>query len=843
MSARPRTGKMAATHGECAARRATKSGSTRPARGGDRRGRVRGRAAAGRPLLRAAALALGLLFAATGPGPAQDLTLRAGEHAGFTRLTLPLPDDTGWQLGRAGTGYRLALKNAAAQVDLSRAFARIGRERVAALRPLDRTPDQGRGLAIDLACRCHMRAFEDATGLLVLDIRDGPPAPDSPFEAPLAADTGAGQAAPLRRHAADARAADGYDWVTAGARAGAHDGAREPHAPATTGPALPDLSAPTALQAPAAESATRMMIKRNFSRAADQGLTGLMAPDWGAAQPGPLRAAPRDPALPPQIKVETAIDRARRSWTAPLDDVLPSHADCPAPDALDVSAWGDEASGLASVSRLRARLLGEFDRPEPAMLSALVRGYLHLGFGAEARAALAAFPGVLDDAAMFDALAVLIDGDAPVPGAPFRTMADCDGPSALWALLAREAAEVGRPFNRSAVISAFSALPLHLRRHLGPRLTEQLLAAGALEAAEAVRAAIGRAEGGHGADLEMIAAEIDLAEGRRAAALDRLARLARGSSAHAPTALALYAETRLDNGERIGESIAEAIAAGAVTHRDTALGERLARLEVLALAAAGRFGDAFEARDRLTRRSASPAYEVTEGLHAILTAQADDIEFLARTFAETAWADGRFAEQTRLALAERLLELGFPQRARQALAPPEEISGYERRLHARAALALDEPAQALRLIAGERGDGAARLRGAALARLGDHGAATAAYRAAEAREAMTRAAWLAGDGATIARHGSAVQRAAMGLSPDEHAAAGDFAAPAAPEDGAQTEPELPAPQPDDAPGAEPASEAAGTQEQGPLQRGQALLERSARMRATLDDLLDSHPAP
>lgn len=802
-----------------------------------------------RPSLhRICALALGLMLVGTAPATAQELTLRSGEHGDFTRLTLPLPEEAGWQLGRSQWGYVLVLDNTASRLDLSNAFARIGQDRIAALRPPDRASgqddDRVTWLAIDLACSCHMLAFEDANGLLVLDIHDGPPAPDAPFETPIAADTGGRQNALPLRDAVQPHTTRGYDWVSTGLNAGALYGDRDGHALREEGLVLPDFSGLSPPQTTAAQSAARMMLQRNFARAQDQGLFGLTAPDWDTSQPGPRRAPAPGLTLPPQINVETALDREQRNRAA--DDprgALPAHPDCPAPDDLNVASWGPEGDGFATVSRLRSRLLGEFDRPEPERLAALVRGYLHLGFGAEARAKLAAFPGVLEDAEILDALGNLIDGDTPTRGNPFHAMAECGGPSALWAVLSRDRAEVTQPFNSSAVISAFSALPLHLRRHLGPRLAERLLAADAIEAAEAVRSAIDRASGGNGADLEMIAAEIDLAEGRRSAALDRLARLAQGSSPHAPVALAIQAETRLDADEGIGEPMARAIAAEAVTHRGTPLGKRLARLEVLGLASAGRYGEAFAARDRELHRSTDPAPGLTEALFAIVIEQADDIEFLARAFSESAWHDGRFGQQARLALAERFLDLGFPQSARLALAPAQDASTRERHLHARAALALEEPAEALRLIAGVRGEAAADLRGTVLTRLGDHRAASHAFRAAEAHDAMIRAAWLAGDDETISRHGTELQRMTLGLTTVENDTEITHPRPAAPDESIATLPGAIRSDQDDTSGASGTSAATDTQEQGPLQRGRALLERSDQMRARLENLLNSYPAP
>ena len=118
------------------------------------------------------------VFGAAGAS-AQTLTMRSGEHATFTRLTLPLPPGQGWQLGRTDDGYGLRLPGSAATLATGGVFARIPRSRLAALRPA------ATGIDLLLACDCHAIGFEEGD-LLVVDIRDGPPPPGARFEARLA---------------------------------------------------------------------------------------------------------------------------------------------------------------------------------------------------------------------------------------------------------------------------------------------------------------------------------------------------------------------------------------------------------------------------------------------------------------------------------------------------------------------------------------------------------------------------------------------------------------------------------------------------------------------------------
>ena len=135
-----------------------------------------------RGLVRAVVLALALTVGLAVPAGAEVITLRAGDHPTFTRLVLSIPAGRTWRIGRTDTGYRVDTGNPADSFDLDQAFARIQRDRVAALGPAE----PGGGLNITLACDCHVQAFQWLADEVVIDVIDGPAPPDAPFETALA---------------------------------------------------------------------------------------------------------------------------------------------------------------------------------------------------------------------------------------------------------------------------------------------------------------------------------------------------------------------------------------------------------------------------------------------------------------------------------------------------------------------------------------------------------------------------------------------------------------------------------------------------------------------------------
>lgn len=785
-----------------------------------------GRGPAGLWRIACLGLACLLLLLPALPAMAQDLPMRSGEHGAFTRLTLPVPPGRPWRLGRTDDGYGLRLEGPPVVIDDSAVFTRIARNRLAGLRRVDS------GVDLIIGCACHIRAFTE-DGLLVIDIRDGPAPPGARFEARLGGPIAAG-------NTASRPARSGLDWT------------RRMLGDASPGVSTDPLSLGATAPIPDPTQA-RDLLLHHFARAAAKGLIAgslgeALRPDRTApdtAQPAsgtpsgdalqPTEATlPADPLRNLLIDAETAHDRARRgSFRA---DLTPDGARCLPDQLFALRDWGDDRPIGAQLADGRRALMGEFDRPEPAAVEALARLYLHLGFGAEAAELLRALPVDLADGDILADLAALMDEALPRPQARFAGMAGCDGEVALWAALAAPELPPGMQIDTAAVRRGFSALPVALRRHLGPPLAQRFLQMGDLETAQALRDATRRAPGLGAPGLDLVDAELARARGRPEEASATLAPVAASNTPDAAEALVALVDSRRAAGVPVDMATVENIAALAYQHRGTPKGARLARSEALGLALNRRFDAAFAVRDRLAEADATAAAALTAELLPILGDTADEVTFLSRLLSEDAWRGGAMPLDTRVQLAERLLAAGFPEVVAEALPAAETARPEERRLLARAALALSDPRGALRLVAGEaipdlsREDDHAdanettRMRAAALAGLGEHRAAAAAYRAAGMPEDATRSAWLARDWertATVA-DGVRAALAARRLPAPEIPGQGDAALPV-PGDMSDAE-------------ADPDAEA-----EGALAAARTLLEEAAETRALLTALLAGAP--
>ncbi|MCL4189824.1 MAG: hypothetical protein KJZ85_19670, partial [Rhodobacteraceae bacterium] len=517
-------------------------------------------------------------------------------------------------------------------------------------------------------------------------------------------------------------------------------------------------------------AAARAARRFALARAAAQGMVeaappALLPPPPPAPEappgppPAPVNAAPAVP-----IMVETGLDRAARG--TPRIALTPGGGDCPEDAAFDVPAWGGEGGPADAIAARRAALIGEFDRPDPAAVLALARLYVHLGFGAEAGAALAAFGAGGEEVERLAALALLVDGAAAAPAAPFAGLEACDGAVALWAVLAAPRLETGAPVAAGAVVRGFSALPLHLRRLLGRPLADRFLDTGDAETARALRDAAERAGGPGGDAIDLVSARIALARGRVDEAEAALAALATRPGPEAAEALALLVETLLSRGAEVAPGHVTAAEAFAYELSGTATGTRLASAHARALAARGEHDAAFAALARMPPGPATAA--LADALHATLAAGASEASFLRHAFAALPGSAPAAPHRpsgapARRALAGRLVGLGFGPEAQALLGPAAALPPGDRPLWAAAALAAGDPRAAVAALAGDGSAAAAAIRGDALSRLGDHRGAAAAFAGSDPDRAAA-AGWRAAAGGGAASP-PAVASALAALAP------------------------------------------------------------------------------
>ena len=704
-----------------------------------------------------------LLFATVLPASAETARVLSGEHGDFTRLVIELPQQVTWTLGRTPDGYSFAADGEMQpDYDLTRIWERIDRARLSALAY---DPESG-ALALTLGCDCHVFPFEYQPGIVVLDIRPGPAPEGSAFEAPSA------PSGPAR---VEGPSGASYDWL-----------ARPGTAPSRPVPSLP-LPLPTG---DVSLEPLRDELLEQLAQGAAKGIVDMELPgksqDAGIADRSTPWANIRIGDEPGVLVTEPNA----------LVEEAPPVADCAAPELLDVASWAEDRPPHDLLVEARDSLFGEFDVPDEEAVLTSVRLLLYLGFGAEARqtADILGPEAASDRLPLYRSMARLVDGDSD-PQTPFADMLDCDGPAALWAALSQDRLPAGPEVNRNAIVQAFQALPPQLRRHLGAGLAERFLALDDTEAVRMIRDGMERAPDADPGTVALLDAKAELHQGNADAAL-----------AHAETAVALdgdkadnlvaLVETHFQKLVPLDPGIAEALISIERENEGTENAPAVARAIVLALALSDQIDAAFAEKDRSGGTEAD--------LWRVVQSRAVDDDFLRHAVLEADAPPLQVDSDVRLASAQRLLALGFPDSALQWLGPVTATDPPELRLlAAKSEMARGNAEATTDLLSGLQGAEADALRAKISEQLGDLQAASAALASAGDAEAAARLERWGGDWNALDQD-----------APTAWLEAAEFTKPTQPDDG-----------------------------EGPLGRGTKSIDASLASRAAIEGLLASVPSP
>jgi hypothetical protein len=629
-------------------------------------------------------LSLVILMLAASAARAEVALVTSGEHAGYSRLLVTAaatPD--GWRLTRTPDGYALDAGPATTGFDLSRAFDRIPRTRITALFA---DPEDGH-LRIRVGCECHAIAFLHEGRHLVVDVRDGPPPVRSAFE------NGAdgGRLPALRRVEAKAPAAGTprYDWLSSTRP----DRTPAPPSPAVAVPGRPDTGD------------LRAALLAGISRGSAAGVIGLtLPPDAPVAMPAGM--ALFNGGTPGLVVDSDPGDDTER---------IPSDVECPATARFDIGTWATGDPLILQFGRHRTALLGEFDSPDRSAISAAIRFYLHLGFGAEAVDLMRVFPDHVEDRHVWSMMAAVLDGEAADETTAHGWMR-CDTAAALWATLALPAVGAD-PANRQAIRQAFGMLPPHLRIQLAPALRERAVLLEDAELAASIGAAADRGA-------------VSPPAGTAPATL--LAAWRDGGSDAVPAALAYIAAAHAE-GQPVPAEVPGALLALAEDYRSLPEADTLARAGRLAAALAGDFDVAF-ADEALV----STMPELWQGL---VDAADND------TFISIAVAHRRHVPQGQPDLssqiAARFLDLRLPELALDWL-PATPATSASVTTAAAALIALGRGREALGWLDGLPPDEGVELRAMAADQAGEYRLAAEAWAAAGDPGRAMRSARLAG---------------------------------------------------------------------------------------------------
>ena len=644
---------------------------------------------------------------------AEPMELRTGQHSDFTRLVLAFDQLPEWKAGRTQKGYAIIVKGTEPlETDLSRAFALIGRDRIA---EIDVDPVKRR-VDVELACTCHAEIFELNDVRLVIDIRDGaegpnarheslidvgvrpraraalqmPPIPilTSPQKEPPRNIVGGRPEAPVKRPAMPEQVQSTSLDYSMGANA--NDSERrieafpvEPLSPVET--LLPTIDRLPTLNSAAVEAVTEQ-----FGRAASQGLIEVETRPDRVDAPAEVELIPG----PQNFRVFTGYDRDRNRIEESTSSTSQGMS-CIPDNHVDVLAWGDPKRA-EQLGKFRQKIMKETGAIDIDAMRNLSRYYLALGFGAEARFAADQIPDSRERDILV-ALSEIVDRGSS-DAALFDGQIACPGKIALWAALAKPFTRGELPISTDGILRAFSALPPHLREHLGPILSQRLRSAGETALARAALSAVTRTGSGT-VGQELTAARLELVGTRAAQARSELERISKGTNVAAAEAMI---ELLQDSARRRvtpkPDWVDDADALIRVTE-GTEVAEQLSIAALKGHIPLGRFDELRRAlnENRPGLTTVVRKHIAAEALSAAVD-DADDETFLRSElgFSDFAGPEDLDASK-RFSLVERFLELGLPALAAKYL-PAETETAKEVRLAALTYAAVDRRAYALSLV-------------------------------------------------------------------------------------------------------------------------------------------------
>lgn len=716
---------------------------------------------------------------------AETVGVRSGEHAAFSRLVLRFDQVPEVVAGRVAGGYELRAPSEDRTYDLSRVFDMIPRERI-----LD-TVDRGAGgLFIASDCECHLEVFQLDRTYLVVDVKDGP-APEalSAFNQSLDPD-------PEPEIIAE-EAAPGLPIVTGsdiGPRRSAlptvfganvlQDLGIDPIAPAD-GPdeAADRVAGADAAPLPEEDSSTVSDLEEallaQISRAATQGLLDADLPDVEESLEGPdietaAPAPPPDAIINVPVKtepepeshfaVQTAIDRARTSTKVTRNETNDG-VSCIPSKYFNITEWGTPPDEGADIGSFRANLVTAYDTSDSDGATALVRHYIYITFGAEAKALLAYYKDRIDRTDILSMMADVMDHGQSDQALNYVGQMTCGGPVALWATLAQPQLYAYQSINTDALTFEFLKLPVHLRNALGPRLVEKFIGMGDQATAATLKSAIDRVRGAPTENLGMMDATYALSEGETGTATDAYDSVIEGGDIRVPEALMERAKLAFETGEPVEEDLISLLQSVAYENRGTA---READLRALAVEAIATTKDLERTLARYDQFVADFGAEnqyvpgLRENAFDVFMAEATDQFFLTETLARMDEALMLPLEKRR-AMARRALDLAVPELAKSVLASAGIPEPDERLLLAEALLQQRRADVALGYLAGLNDEAALLLRAEAFEQMADHAAAAEVYGQLGLPEDQLSEAWRGGQWDAVAESGEGVTRDASAL--------------------------------------------------------------------------------
>lgn len=658
---------------------------------------------------------------------AQDIVVRSGEHADFSRLVFQTPEPTDWRFSRVNGGYEFRSDEVDTVFDVSRVFDFIPRSRIQNI-----TSKNGGHLFLRVSCDCHADAFELRAGRIVLDIKDGPPDDNSKFETafqtspPTIADQNQSRRREFQtQHEVDRKNELDQSYRFPTGKRGV--GTPEVSVQLSVGvaqeqitfydtisdlgqeitPAENQPNGLAALQSKVTKQPTengshpnsvelttllfipnfvpqpilplfqknlaQKALLQNLQRAAAQGLVSVQLKRKAVIghDSSKTKTLPENNQIEHNVAtqesdhlyIETVVDRDTPR-TDQINKLTNAGASCLPEEFFDIRDWGGDSNVISPFGDMRATLISEFDKLDIEVFRQLVRREVYLGFGAEAKSLINTFKESSVEFKVLQEMSDILDEKLSSPADILKTQIGCQTQAALWAILAFEDTPKTSRIEFDSAIRAFSGLPVHLRRLLGPRFVNQMLGLDKLEAAITIRNMIKRSSAETNESIKLVEVKLATKMKNLDDAIENLNAIVAADGPQAPYALVQLIEIQIELDLPVSKSDAELADVFAVEYRETEIGHKLLQVAINGFSENGEIQKSFERIEMFLHNndiSNAEAERLWSNTHIRNTTSSSDEVFLTMVY-RFPFAESQIREVSREArylVSKRLLELGF----------------------------------------------------------------------------------------------------------------------------------------------------------------------------------------
>lgn len=589
---------------------------------------------------------------------ANPIPVRTGDHENFTRVVLSVPSSTNWVEEVSGRTIVLKISDHKVGFDTSKAFDRIGRDRISSFKA------NSSNLEIQMGCDCTVESYRTVKNLIVLDIFNQNDAVIANLQADQVdfAHLGATNLqlpkTPKEEFEVNVSRAQKEPSVDVGQVRNRIENTTETSLKIENGGSL--RGAREILLQEFGSSATRGIL--SISSALPAGEERSPQIDLSIFSENLEDSLERSEVGSPNIEISSSSDLLN---TSAVQQLIQSSGYCADADLLQISQWGEKPSPISEVGKLRSAIFDELQQVEPQEVLKLAKLYLYLGFGAESVATLNLVPSLKKNHRELYAIAEIMEFSKSSNENFFKDMESCNSAAAMWALFTNNISAIrSAEVNTDAVIFALNDLPISLRENLAPTISNQLLALDLHAAADLALRTLERSRELSRVDVVLARSDLNAVDNSPKDFEKNLGYVINSNTLQSAEALIKLIDLEFENDGQISEQ--QLLLANAYTmelrHHD--LVHEMQRAFIIALTMNGEFSRSIRILEDYVKER--PKFQ-TDGLQnrivQHLTKHSTVEKFLLFTFDTLDSRTLNLNASTTKKISERLKELGFLEQA------------------------------------------------------------------------------------------------------------------------------------------------------------------------------------